>query len=377
MIQVFSTNLIDEAVSKVVSSEKTAYPASNAYNIDRRRLTWRSNGYWSVSAPANTIVFRESIGVDLTATIAVANYASDTTFLAAIKTALDAAGASTYTVSRDTSTGHIKIISDGLGGGGIFSLMWTSATGFGTIIGFNTAADDTGALTYTADLLRIHTEEHFIFDLGFPANPTGMIAVSDRNRPINISPTATITLEANPTNSFTAPVETFTITVRDYLLGYLNHEGIAQLAPSGYRYWKLKIIDKDNPDLYLELGAIFLGNHIEMERGCPAFPYEGQPIDNSSIEFSESGQTWVGKRPQSESHNLGWEKLTNNDFAALKNFWEDYGTHSSFFVCLDPDSVFSADGVFWTRIVKFGSPPSHSLVSPSNWSYQWNLREEL
>ena len=260
MIQVFSTNLIDEAVSKVVSSEKAAYPATNAYNIDRRRLTWRSNGYWKVETGSNTIQFTEqALELNRVATIAVGAYASDALFFAAIKTALEAVGDSTYTVSRDTTTGNIKILSALSGGATIFFIAWTAATAFGDVLGFDTSADDSGAASYTADLLRIHTEEHFIFDLGFPANPTGMIAVSDRNRPINISPTATITLEANPTNSFSAPVETFTITVRDYLLGYLNHEGIAQLSPSGYRYWKLKIIDNDNPDLYLELGAIFLG----------------------------------------------------------------------------------------------------------------------
>lgn len=378
MILAFNINLIDEAVSKVASSENPAYPAANIYDIERRRKTWRSYGYWLVELGLNTIVFRETTGgADLTATIPDDEYTSDATFFAAIKAALEAAGDSVYTVNRDVTTGKIKITSDMSGGGNDFELRWLTAPDFGDILGFDTSANDTGAANYTADLLRIHTEEFFIFDFGFPCQPTGVIAVNDRNIPINISPGATVVLHGNPTNNFATPAESFTITVRDFLLGYLNPDGISQLQVNGYRYWKVQIIDNDNTDLYLELGAIFLGTHANMVRGCPAFPYEGRPIDNSQIDFSESGQTWVGKRPKSEIHQLGWEKLTNDDFALLKEMWETYGKTSSFFVCMDPNNAFSSDGVFWTRLVKFNDEPTHRLVSPGNWSYSWTLREEL
>lgn len=379
MIQVFTQNLLDQAVSKVASSEAAGYPAENVFDIQRRRLNWRSAGYWLVESGSNTIVFQESIGVNLTATIMPGAYATDALFLAAIVTAMMAAvgRVGTYTATRDATTSKIKLTQSVAGGAAVFRLIWTSASDFGDLLGFDTSADMTGATTYTADELRIHTEEFFIFDLGFPAQPTGFMAVSDRNRPINIQPTATVLLMGNPTSDFSAPAETFTITVRDFLLGYLNKDGISQLQVNGYRYWKLQIIDNDNPDGYLELGAMALATHAVMERGCPAFPYEGRPVDFSAKERSESGQKWVGKRPKSEIHALGWEGLTNADFALLKAFWEEVGCEQAFFVCLDPDSSFSADGVFWTRLVSFDTEPTHRLMSPGNWSYAWALMEEL
>lgn len=379
MIQVFNENFIDVAFDKTVSSEQAAYPASNVYDIARRRKPWRSAGYWLVESGKNTIKFtEEALQLDLTATITPGEYTSETTFFAAIKSALEATGDATYTVSRDSTTGKIKILSDLSGSGTtLFTINWPAATDFGDILGFDTSVISTGAAFYLADEIRIHTEEFFIFDFGAPMQPTGFFAVSDRNRPINISPTATVTLMANASNAWGTPAETFTITVRDFLLGYINVDGIAQLQPAGYRYWKVKIIDNDNPDTYLELGAMLLGAHAEMERGCPAFPFESNPVNNSVVGYSESGQTWVGKRPKTILHSLMWEKLTNADMDVLMDFWEDVGCESPFFVCLDPNSVFSPDGIKWSRLVRFNSEPSYRLLSPGNWSSGWALREEL
>lgn len=377
MMQVFNDNFIDTAFSKAVSSEDTAYPASNVYDITRRRQTWRSKGYWKIASPANTVVFNEG-GTDKTATIAAGAYTTDSAFLAAIATAFNGAAGkqNTYSVSRDTSTGKVKITAVLAGTGTIFTIKWTSATGFGTLIGFDTSANDTGSLSYTADLLRIHTSEWFTFDFGAPANPTGFFAVSDRNRPLNITPDAVVTLMANASDAWGTPAESFTVTVRDFLLGYVNKDGIAAL-PGGYRYWHVDIYDPANPDLYLELGAMMLGAHIVLARGCPAFPFESTPISNSVVAYSESGQTWVGKRPKTQMHQLNWEKLTNDDQEALHDHWNEVGTESPFFVCMDPDNAFSSDGVKWSRLVRFNSEPPSRLVSPGNWSSGWQLREEL
>lgn len=378
MIRVFTENFIDDAFAKTASSAKAAYPASNVYDITRRRKTWRSDGYWNVESGANTIVFNEG-GSDLTATITAAEYSTDATFLAAIASALNGASGvqNTYSVARDTTTGKIKITAVLGGTGSLFTIKWTSATDFGDIIGFDTSANDTSALTYTADLLRIHTEEFFVFDFGAPLNPTGFFAVSDRNAPINISPSATVRIMGNASDAWTSPSETFSVTVRDFLLGYLSADGIAQASAPGYRYWKVQIIDNDNPDLYLELGAIFLGAHAAIVRGCPAFPLESTPISATQIAYSESGQTWAGKRPLTYAHQLNWEKLTNADLETLMDFFEEVGIESPFFVCLDPDSVFSPDGIKWSRLVRFDREPTARLLSPGNWSYAWSLREEL
>jgi len=97
------------------------------------------------------IDFEETVGNELTATIAAGTYTL-ATLATAIYNALNAAGTSTYTV---TALGNRLVIeSSGTGGNGIFNLLWATGTNSGTsaalALGFD-AADDTGSLKYTSD----------------------------------------------------------------------------------------------------------------------------------------------------------------------------------------------------------------------------------
>ena len=376
LFMVLDTPLTDPDVvaNAYYSSQKSAYPVSNLYDLERRRKMWRTDGYWDLTG-AVTIVFQESAGVNITATLAATEYTTDATFLAAIKTALEAAGVGTYTVERDTTTGRIKITQSVAGGATVFRLMWTAATGLGAIMGFDTSADDTGALTYTADLLRIHTSEWLEWDLGIPSNPSALVALGDRDTPIPISPNATVKLQANHTRNWSSPAVDLTITHRDNILAYLAADGIAGDGSPGYRYWRLVITDNDNPNLYVSLGVVFLGRHVEVSRGCPEFPLELQARDYSERQETESGQRISGFRQQTDVFPLNWAVLDTETKEALQDVWTFYGTHSAFIVSMDPDDVFSTDGYTQVKLVTFENEPVARLVSPGNWSYAWQLRE--
>ncbi len=363
--------------NRLYSSQQTAYPADNAYDIDRRKRVWRTNGYWNIESGSNTIVFRETLLTDLTATITVDEYASDTLLFAAIKTALEAAGDSTYTVSRDGTTNNIQVASNGGGGGGIFQIIWTSSTAMAGILGYDAASDDTGALTYDADVLKLHTVERLTFDFGFPVNPTMFIAVNARNSPLQVSPSATIKLKANYTDSWSAPPEEFSVTYRENVLTHINEDGIAQLETYGYRYWAFEVVDASNPDGYIELGAVCLASHTTLTRGCPGFPFANSYEDRTVVSFSDGGQTLPGIRAKYQQFVLDWEALDKASFEALESVFEIYGLHSSFFIAMDQENAFSTDGETWVRLVKFSAAPEARLISPGNWSISWNLREEL
>lgn len=367
----------ESVVNAYKSSEQTAYPVSNAYDLERRRKVWRTNGYWDIQSGSNTIVFQESAGVNLTATIPAAEYTSTTSLMAAIKTALEDAGVATYTVAQDTTTGRIKITSNLGGGATVFRLMWTSATGFGDTIGFDTSADDTGASTYTADLLRIHTSEWLKWDLGIPTNPTALVCMGDRNIPMQISATATIKLQGSHTDNWTSPGVDLTLTPLEFVLGYQDPDGIAGSGSGGFRYWRLVIQDQDNPVGYLQFGVVFLGIHVDISRGCPEFPLEMQGKDLTTVQVSEAGQIFAGRRPKTETIVLNWAKLDVASCEALNQVWEQYGQHTNFLIAMDPDEVFSSDGNTQIRLVRFDAEPTRRLVSPGNFSYTWQLKEAL
>jgi hypothetical protein len=376
-VRLFDENFIDpDVVSNAdVSSEQAAFPAMNAYNKQRRSKVYRSNGYWKVISGENTIIFRETTAVDLTATITAGEYTSTTSFLAAVKSALEVPGASTYTVSVDTTSGKIKIASNGAGGGGILELIWSDpgSLDIAAMLGFDTV-DSTGALTYTADALRIHTEEWFLWDMGISSNPTGFIVVGPRNRPIKISPSATIKLQGNETNTWASPSYETTVPYDDRVFLVMDAAG---LHTEALRYWRFQIIDKDNPNLYIEIGAIFLGSFYSTTRGQAQFPFGSAMVDRSSTVLSEGGQTFSDIREKTQSFDLSWTGLTLVELERLVRIFDVLGTSVPMFVAFDPDSWFSSDATYYVRYVKFASEPSYQLISPNNFSLNMNLLEQL
>lgn len=376
-VKAWTENFLDPTTiaAATKSSEQSAYPASNLYD-EKRFKPWRSNGYWLIESGSNTIVFRESVGVDLTATIAAAEYTSSTSFFAAVKAALEAVGAATYTVSFDTTTGKIKILSDLSGGATVFQLMWTdlASADMADILGFSTAANDTGAAFYVADDLRVHTSEWIQWDLGIPTNPKAFGAVGLRNRPIKITSGATIKLQGCSTSNFAAPEFEQVVPYFDEVLALENPDG---LHTSGLRYWRLLIIDRTNPYGYVELGEIFLGDYEDLTRGNAVYPFSNTLSDNSSQVVSEGGQVYAAKNNVMQRFQLQWQGLTKGDLEILEDVFNQYGFHKPIWISFDRQAIFSTDGETWVRFCRFESDMEFQLVSPNNFSASWNLKEEL
>lgn len=376
-VRILNNNFLDlDLIANFTySSEQAAFPVTNALNLQRRSKVWRSNGYWEVTALNNTIIFRETLAVDLTATVAVGEYSSSTALFTAIKTALEVAGASTYTVSADTTTLKVKIVSNGVGGGGIFQIDWTTST-MATMLGFLTTEEDTGALTYVADELRIASGEWLQFDFGLSSLPTAFVLVGARNKPIKITPSATIKLQANETDVWEPGTINTEITL-DYNSSVIASINSVGLWNEALRYARILIEDLSNPEGYVEIGALFLGTFFEATRGQVQFPFQAQYSDNSRTTFSEGGQTFSDIREKSEIFNIEWFGLTITEKEEIDDLWNDLGLSNPFFVQFDKDLVFSSDQSKMIRYVKFVDPPQYELVSAGVYRATMSLREEL
>lgn len=376
-IYLFNDNFIDPAVvsSAQYSSQQTAFPYSNITNFNRRSKVWRSNGYWEITSSNNTIIFEETASVNLTATVTAGTYTSTTSMLAALKTALEDAGASTYTCSVDASTNKIKIASNGVGGGGILNLEWSNAsTTMESILGFDGTSDDTGALTYTADELRISTGEFFTWDMGISSLPQSIAIIGPRNTPLRISPSATLKLQGNETDVWTAPTYEQSLTYDDSCIALFSSTG---LHTEALRFWRLLIEDLSNPLGYVEIGSIFLGRVYSPTYGRPQFPFNIELVDRSPLIFSEGGQTFSDIREQTAQYQTDWLGLRKDEVESVMDFFADVGTARPFFVLFDPDEVFSTDFKKSLKYVKFASEPRFSLVTPNNYRMTLEFREEL
>lgn len=365
----------ETAAASYASSENASYPLSNAQDKYRRTKVWRSAGYWDLTDNDRTIVFRESVGVDLTATIAATSYSSDSAFLAAIKTALDAAGASTYTVSRDTSTNKIKILSDLTGGGGIFQLRMELAASadMANAMGFDLVAY-TGASNYIADALRIHSYEFLKWDFGVATNPKAFVLSDDRNLGLNISTQAVIKLQGNPTDSWSAPLYEETLTHDDFNLFQYSATG---LHTTGLRYWRIYIQDYANPDGYIQAGLFYLGDAIDFERGSAQFPMVNTLADLSQTVFSEGGQSFTDRRSQSDLIQLEMKHLNVDDSESMELIYQQYGTFKPFWVSIDSNQIFSTNKRRWVKYVRLNQEPQKNLVRPGNFSASIELKEFL
>lgn len=350
-------------------------PSTNVFDKTRRTKYWRSRGYWLIDSTNKSIVFRESVGVNLTANIVEAAYSSTSTFLTAIKTALDAAGDSTYTVTQDTTTNKIKIASNGAGGGGIFQLMWTNVgSTAASTLGFSTSVDDTGGFTYTADLLRIHTSEWLKWDLGVDSNPKAFALIGLRNEGIQLSESAVVRLQGNSTDVWTNPEYNQLLSWNEESICIFGENG---LHTTGLRYWRLYIEDKDNTDNFIQISGVYLGDMIVTTQGGAQFPLSNSHIDLSTVSYSEEGISFSDIRQQTEEISFEWFGLSTEEKEQLEDFILATGRSYPFYIALDPNGVFSSSPGLSTKLVRFSEDPRFRLISPNNFGADWTMREEV
>lgn len=135
----------------VVIEGSTVYSLGLAAPVQAPTLA--VDGNIIIDATNNKIDFEETAATPLVATLVNATY-TPANLCGQIKAQLEAAGASTYTVTYETGN-VFKILSDGAGGGGILNLLCFSGANaaVSTLAYLNFGSIDlTGALDYTASI---------------------------------------------------------------------------------------------------------------------------------------------------------------------------------------------------------------------------------
>jgi len=374
-VKLFDNNYADPELyaNLFYSSQQTNFPASNMLAKVRRSKVWRSNGYWNVTASNNTLVFRDiSGGSNITATIAVGEYTTTTSFMTAVDTALEAVGAANYTITQNSNLKFV-ITSDLSGGATHFELKFDDAGNTcESLLGFSNV-HYTGASSYTSDFLRINTNERITFDLGLPTNISDFALTGFRNRALKLSPTGIYRIEGNTTSNFSSPEFSQTLTYNSNNLVAFSDAG---LHTGPLRYWSVYLEDQ-NPLGFLEIGSIFMGDSYSPTRGKAQFPFKTKFIDRSSTIFSEGGQSFTELQQLPQDFSVEWKALTSSEAEELSSIFEVYGVGVPLFVAFDSESAFSSSENYFLRYVKFADEPVFDLISPNNFSCSMSFREEL
>ena len=347
MAVIFAYDNKAEGATITSSSEVASLPDDSVITYWKSKV-WRTSGNFVITASNNKIDFQETAITPLVATLTAGTY-TPAGLAAEIKTQLEISGASTYTVTYSTSTYKFTIASNGVGGGGIFELLWN--TGANTAIsiagttGYDNAADDTGALTYTADNIRIHSEEWIKFDLG-SALPIQFVALVGHN----LTSAAVVHIQAHATDAWSAPTIDVTLAYNaDILLYYWA-------ANQSYRWWRFTFADAANPDGYIEVGHILIGDVWEPDRNAVGFTY--QYVDPSEVSESPDGAESADVKEPFLVMSLDFKRIDTDD---LDTMIRDVGMNKRFYVMPDYGNAIKDDGLHdftrYGRFISLGSSP--------------------
>lgn len=374
-VRFLNYNLVDSEIyaNRTVSSEQSSFPIDNIESKIRRSKVWRSNGYFNVTSSNNTLIFRDaSGGPDIEATISEGEYTSISSFMTAVETALDAVGAANYTVSQNSFLKFV-ISSDLSGGATAFELRMADALNTCEgLLGFD-STNLSGSSSYISDYLRINTEEWILIDAGTPISVNSFALTGPRNRALKLSPNGTFTLQGSYTDAWNSPAFSQTIDYDDETLTLLDDTGFYS---EPLRYWRFKFQDQ-NASGYIEVGSLFIGTYYAPERGRAQFPFSSTLEDNSTISYSEGGQSFSNIQEQTQSFHITWNALTKDEVEDLMLIYQEYGKAYPFFMSFDSSAVFSSSNNRLVKYVKFTSDPDYTLVAPNNFEMTMQFREEL
>lgn len=322
-----------DATSVTASSSNSEFPVSNVKKTSRSKV-WRSSatGNFVIDSTNNKLNFKESGGgAELTATLTSGTYTS-TTLATEIKTQLEAVGAATYTVSKSATTGKWTIASDGA----YLALLSNTGTNVGTsawsALGFSTAADHTGAVTYTGSNIAIHTEEWVVIDLLSTEEIDTFALLFDPMRQVPLSSSAVLKIQGNATNVWSAPSVDVTVsldTTFDAATYFWS-------ASQSYRYWRVKVVDPANTNLYVELSKIFLGKATQLASAIQKNGWSWSEEDQSKLERTAYGHVYADIYPIRKELSVGFPPLTYVDLKTMNNIFRQVGRTTPILVSLDP-----------------------------------------
>lgn len=163
--QVFSVDSSDKA-SGTVSDFNVTLPQNHTISSMRLVTAEIPFAWYVIRTGVNDKIDFNEGAADIAATISAGSYTS-TTMATEIKDKIQAASTAgdgrTYTVSVSTITGKMTIATST----GTFTLKWQSGANANTtiapIIGYSTAADDTGSTSYIGDNLINLSGERYIY----------------------------------------------------------------------------------------------------------------------------------------------------------------------------------------------------------------------
>jgi hypothetical protein len=340
-----------ESGSLTASSAQSSYPAANITSGIRSKV-WKANGLFEISTANNNVYINET-----TFTLTVGSYTAAT-----LITHFNSV--TSETLSRN-SNGRFVIT---LGSSGTLNLSSTTNAIWSTL-GFLTSSNLTGTV-FTADERRYNTSEWLLVDLLQPQTADFAAVIPPANT-IFSAPTASIYLQGNNTNVWTAPQVDEQMIVSSEGAFYASSEA---LEPC--RYWRIKFVDVKNNDI--SASVVYIGDSTINTNTNLAVGFTRARVDQSVRLSSEAGQLYVERKPRLVTlSSMSVQYLKGQELTDMEQLVYDLGTGRPFFICIDPSLSVSTSLPQMTHYVEVDSEPTFSHVLNSYYNLSFSLREVL
>jgi len=180
--------------------------------------------------------------------------------------------------------------------------------------------------------------QRIVFDMQTPVSIDTILVLFDRDADILISSGATFKVEAHPTNHWSSPDYSSSLTIDD-----TNHCATKYLTTAQtYRFWSIYVNDPYNTVGYFEIAKVLMGEATLLSQ-MPSLPFEVQSADLSKIDESPYGYRFSDVYPSVRSASFPHRVLTEADKIILKDIFNRVGRVKPIALCLDPAEDFFAD----------------------------------
>lgn len=354
------------ATTATALSALTGFGLSNALGTTRHKRHIPA-GSFEISSTNKTIYIND--GSNKTVTLTEATYAGGAALATHAQTQLNASSTN-WTVTYSSTTG--KFTFGRSSGTALLRLTQTTNAAWDTL-GYVGAVDDDVGTGQAADERRNHTSETYTFDLGSARQCRAFCLFGPAGEALGISSTATVTLKANSSSSFSSPPLSVTITPESDGLFYMLDE----IADTTYRYWQLKVVDRLNPDgPSFEVGYIFLGDYWTPTARNADQGFDRELVDPSEEFETDGGSLWHRQRTKYWAYNnVQLSAISDDDRTGLEDLYFDVGRTVPFVVALDPTEAISTRLGELTKMVRFATTPTYTHNFYKYWDVSMSFRE--
>lgn len=237
----------------------------------------------------------------------------------------------------------------------------TSSTEVGDLVDDNVVDDDVGKV-WRSDTDGGAGAEWIKFDMG-SAVQMDTLGIFGHN----LTSGATVTLQANATDSWGSPTLDETLTLATDADSVVFPKLVDSTFDQTLRYWRLTFVDASNPDSYIELGRVKLGVSYAPPRGfrdgvdiSPSDPSEGAPQPGRSTawrEHTEFQRVSLSMPQQTEAQARKmlamYRKVGKRVPVVLQVDPANYPTEMSFFARIESLSIRHVVSTFYDTSIVF------------------------